>query len=110
DPAGDPKAQRLALYRLGRERYRDLALLFAAGGGMTKARLGELLALAAAWRLPRFPLRGRDVTALGIAPGPRVGRLLAAVRAWWEAGDFAADRAACLIRLRDAARNADGVL
>jgi poly(A) polymerase len=41
------------------------------------------------------------VTALGIPPGRPVGRLLAEVREWWEDGDFAADRAACLARLRD---------
>ena len=103
DPAGDRRAQRHALYRLGAERYRDLALLVAAEGAIDEARLGEWLALAAAWKPPRFPLAGHDVTALGIPPGPRVGRLLGAVRGWWEAGDFTADRAACLQRLRELA-------
>lgn len=103
DPAGDWRAQRHALYRLGAERYRDLALLVAAEGAIDEARLGEWLALAAAWKPPRFPLAGHDVTALGIPPGPRVGRLLGAVRGWWEAGDFTADRAACLQRLRELA-------
>ena len=41
------------------------------------------------------------MTALGIPPGQRVGELLAAVRQWWEDGDFAADRAACLKRLKE---------
>jgi poly(A) polymerase len=68
---------------------------------MDQPRLTELLALAAIWQPPRFPLKGRDVTALGIAPGKRVGELLAAVREWWEAGDFTADRAACLARLKE---------
>ena len=49
---------------------------------------------------PEFPLRGRDVTKLGIPPGPDVGRLLAAVEEWWEAGDYRADRRACLARLK----------
>jgi poly(A) polymerase len=40
------------------------------------------------------------VTALGIPAGEQVGRLLTAVRDWWEAGDFAADRAACLTYLK----------
>src|SRR5581483_9980785 len=60
-PEGDDRAQRRALYRLGRERYRDLALLLAAAG------------------------------------------LLGAVRHWWEDGDFAAGRSACLARLREIA-------
>jgi poly(A) polymerase len=101
DPGDDLRAQRITLYRLGGERYRDIALLLAAEGAMDQPRLTELLALAAIWQPPRFPLKGRDVTALGIAPGKRVGELLAAVREWWEAGDFTADRAACLARLKE---------
>jgi len=101
EPQGAAHAQRRALYRLGAERYRDIVLLQAAEGAMGRHRLGELLALARAWSPPPFPLTGRDVTALGIPPGARVGRLLDAVRDWWEAGDFTADRTQCLARLRE---------
>jgi len=104
DPSGDEQAQRHALYPLGTERYRDLALLIAAEGGMDVTRLGELLALAASWTPASFPLAGRDVIALGIPPGPHIGELLAEVRRWWEDGDFAADRAACLRRLQGIVR------
>jgi len=100
DPPADMAAQRRALYRLGAERYRDVALLLAAEGAMSRDRFGELLALARDWTPPAFPLAGRDVTALGIAAGPEVGRLLGAVHNWWEAGDFTADRAACLLYLQ----------
>jgi poly(A) polymerase len=96
DPQGDARAQRLCLYRLDAERYRDIALLQAADGVISTARLGEFLTLARDWTPPRFPLAGRDVVALGIPPGERVGRLVESVRAWWEAGDFTADRTACL--------------
>ncbi|MBV8505903.1 MAG: CCA tRNA nucleotidyltransferase [Alphaproteobacteria bacterium] len=101
DPPADTPAQRRAVYRLGAERYRDIALLSAAEGAMSRDRLGELLALARDWTAPAFPIDGQDVTALGIPPGPRIGRLLDAVRAWWEAGDFTADRAACLVHLKE---------
>jgi poly(A) polymerase len=101
DPVVDDRAQRLALYFLFGEQYRDQALLLAAEGIIDKTRLEELLDLAAKWTPPRFPLVGRDVTALGVPPGPRVGQLLAKVRQWWQEGDFAADRAACLDRLRE---------
>ena len=60
-----------------------------------------MLARAAAWEQPRFPIAGRDATALGIPPGPRIGRLLSAVRCWWEDGDFRADRVACLAYLKE---------
>ena len=103
DPQGDRRTQRRSLYDLGAERYRDVALLLAAESRMTPSRLAELLALAREWTPPRFPLGGRDVTALGIPPGERVGELLAAVRRWWEDGDFTADRSQCLARLREMA-------
>jgi len=100
DPRGDVQAQRRTLYRLGVERYRDLVLLMAAEGGVSQSRLAELLDLARGWTPPAFPLAGRDVTALGIPAGRRVGRLLSAVHDWWEAGDFRGDRAACLAYLK----------
>jgi poly(A) polymerase len=107
DPPADMAAQRRALYRLGVERYRDIALLLTAEGAMNSDRLAELLALARNWTPPVFPLGGSDITALGIPPGPRIGRLLDAVRAWWEADDFTADRAACLARLKELMKSID---
>lgn len=104
DPAGDERVQRRALRHLGAPLYRDLVLLRAAATG-DHAALPRLLALADAWRPVAFPLKGRDVTALGLPPGPAVGTLLAALEAWWEEGDFRADRPACLAELaRRAAR------
>jgi len=103
DPAGDDRVQHLALYRLGEDRFRDLVLLLAADGRVDAARRKALLHLADSWRPPAFPLAGRDVTALGIPPGPRTGDLLGAVQRWWEAGDFTADRAACLEKLAEIA-------
>jgi poly(A) polymerase len=100
DPRGDVREQRRALYRLGVERYRDVAWLMAAEGEVSRSQLTQLLDLAGSWTPPVFPLDGRDVTALGIPTGEQVGQLLAAVRDWWEAGDFTADRAACLAYLR----------
>jgi poly(A) polymerase len=44
---------------------------------------------------PAFPLEGRDVVALGVTPGPRVGTLLRALRQWWMDGGCVADWAAC---------------
>jgi tRNA nucleotidyltransferase/poly(A) polymerase len=96
----DPlEGERRALYRLGSARYGDLVRLAAAAGLLDAAELGRRLARAAGESPPVFPLAGRDVAALGIPPGPRVGRLLAAVRQWWEEGGFAADRARCRERL-----------
>ena len=86
DPAGDDRAQRLALYRLGRERYRDIAMLLAAEGKISRPRLRGIRRLAKTWTAPEFPIGGDDVAALGIPQGPKVGQLLTTVRKWWEFG------------------------
>ncbi|MCK8787805.1 CCA tRNA nucleotidyltransferase [Roseomonas sp. NAR14] len=48
---------------------------------------------------PVFPLQGRDVLAMGVAAGPRVGALLSATRRWWLAGGCVADAEACRVEL-----------
>jgi poly(A) polymerase len=50
--------------------------------------------------VPVFPLEGRDILALGLSPGPRIGALLRSVRTWWLNGGCVADPEAC----RDEAR------
>lgn len=43
-----------------------------------------------------FPLRGRDLRAAGLEPGPEMGRRLEAARQWWLAGGCHANAKACL--------------
>ena len=59
-----------------------------------------LITAAKRWRPVTFPLRGEDAVALGLVPGPEIGRLLGEVEAWWEASDFKATRRACLAELK----------
>jgi poly(A) polymerase/tRNA nucleotidyltransferase (CCA-adding enzyme) len=47
---------------------------------------------------PVFPLQGRDLMALGIPHGPRIGKILAAVRQWWLDGGCIADAETCRIQ------------
>jgi poly(A) polymerase len=112
DPAPSPDldapARRRLIYRLGPVRYRDRALIAWAaavdGGAPMDRRETEawidLLRTGADWVAPRFPLKGRDAVKLGVSPGPAVGRLMATLEDWWIAGDFQADREACLTELR----------
>jgi poly(A) polymerase len=93
-PATDERSLRRAIYRLGAPLVRDLVLLRGDTAGTRAA-----LAFAASWRAPRFPLKGRDLTERGLLPGPEIGRILHEMEAWWEAGDFSADRASCLAEL-----------
>ncbi|GGF07613.1 poly(A) polymerase [Aliidongia dinghuensis] len=99
DLSADAQTQRVLLYRRGAALYRDFVLLRAAEDGKAD-RARALIALADAWTSPALPVAGRDVRALGIASGPAIGRILSEVEDWWIAGDFQADRAACLERLK----------
>jgi poly(A) polymerase len=87
--------QRRALFRLGRDLYRDLILLSG-----DAARVPRLLAMADTLTIPTFPLKGADVVALGVPAGPDVSRWLAAIEDWWENRDYAPNRDCCLAELR----------
>jgi poly(A) polymerase/tRNA nucleotidyltransferase (CCA-adding enzyme) len=49
--------------------------------------------------VPVFPVQGRDLKDLGIAPGPMMGQILRDLRAAWLDGGCVADRAALLAQL-----------
>lgn len=68
--------------------------------GGSKPEWTGLRARLAAIPRPVFPLEGRDVLALGVLPGPRVGALLREVRAWWLSGGCTADATACRDQLK----------
>ena len=102
DLSAPPAEQRRVLHRLGAAHYGDLAHLAAAEDG--GAALGEALAQASAWQPKTLPLSGHDVMALGVAPGPAVGALLAKAEDWWVRHDFEPDHAACLTYVRDLLR------
>ena len=53
---------------------------------------------------PVFPLQGRDLIAMGHAPGPELGRKLQFVKDWWVAEGAEANRDACLLRLAELAK------
>ena len=95
DLGGGPPGMRRAIYDLGPGLFGDLVRL----GVGCEERVRTALDLAASWQPPRFPLRGDDLLARGVASGPAVGRLLAAVERDWRDSDFALDREACLARL-----------
>jgi poly(A) polymerase len=109
-PGLDAPARRRALHHLGADAFRDLALLAwagRAGGGDLKpgdaAQWHALVRAADDWTALSLPVRGADVLALGVPAGPRVGKLMKEIERWWVEGDFRADRAACLRKLKQLA-------
>ncbi|MDW8444774.1 MAG: hypothetical protein RML45_11170 [Acetobacteraceae bacterium] len=84
-PPTDPSALRAALAEAGAETIVGRAWL--AEAAALPGDWAAVRAFAEATPRPVFSLRGADVLALGIPPGPRVGAVLAAVeRRWKEAG------------------------
>ncbi|WP_019961190.1 CCA tRNA nucleotidyltransferase [Woodsholea maritima] len=53
------------------------------------------------WLKPGLPVTGGDLIALGVAPGPQLGEILAALEAQWIASDFTLTRDRLLNRVRD---------
>jgi poly(A) polymerase len=94
DVPGATESLHAALYRLGTSLFIDRLLL--EGPADWRAALAD----ARRWTPPTLPISGADALALGLKPGPQVGALLEAVERWWIAGDFSADRAACLAELK----------
>jgi hypothetical protein len=102
DIAGGPAAWRAGIYRLGNGLYADRLLLAIDAPGDWRGALE----LARAWTPPDLPITGRDALALGLRPGPHVGKLIEAVESWWIEGDFTADRTTCLAELERLTRAA----
>jgi tRNA nucleotidyltransferase/poly(A) polymerase len=75
----------------------DKALLEAGG-------YGRQLGFVRKWTRPEFPLKGADLTALGIAPGPILGTLLRRLEQEWIASGFMLGRDALLARATEEVR------
>lgn len=77
-----------AAYRHGETAVEGLALV-AARDGWGQARLAETARALAAIVVPEFPINGRDLAGLGMAPGPGMGQELARLERVWIDSGFA---------------------
>ena len=73
------------IYRFGREAIEDAICLLAAQQGRSAAMV---LGLLADIPVPAFPLRGADLIARGLTPGPEVGQRLKQIETEWVNNDF----------------------
>lgn len=87
-PLGQPIAARIELYRRGPEGFRDAVLLAGANGADWRAAL----AAVDGWPVPSLPVRGADLLASGLMPGPALGRRLAEIEQRWIDSGFTLDR------------------
>lgn len=104
----DRAGRRGLMRRLGAETFRDRLLIAWAGRRAEEGRTDSAATAALVGMLdeversppPPFPVKGGDLIALGLPPGPEVGRHLAALEAWWEARACDPDREAVLEQAR----------
>jgi hypothetical protein len=96
-PASSARDINRALFHDGAAAVMDRMLIAAATHGDT---LQPLIARVCAWTPRPLPVGGSDVLALGIAAGPEVGRILAALTDWWIDEAFQPGRDAVLAKLK----------
>ncbi|MGV3578928.1 CCA tRNA nucleotidyltransferase [Brevundimonas sp.] len=89
DPATDARTLRALTYRLGKQAVSDRIRRGGAIGSGSDTT--PALTLIEDWPVPRMPVGGRDLSKLGLDPGPEHGRILKAFEAEWIAEDFPTD-------------------
>jgi len=90
-------------YKIGMVEMRDRMLVsWGRDCGESVYEFERVLALAddIEANLPVFPLRGADILAEGVPPGPVIGRLLKDVENWWVVAGYP-DVEACRLRLKE---------
>lgn len=110
-PHMDRASLNRAFYRLGGRLVRDLTVIAWAAararGEADDQAFRRLTALADCWRPVEFPLKGADAVAMGVPPGPAIGRLIAMVEDWWVEQGFVPDRTQCLNKLRELSKTVE---
>ncbi|GER07342.1 poly(A) polymerase [Iodidimonas muriae] len=86
-PDDGEKAVRQALWSDGARTLVDRFLL--SDKGLSRAAFSDIQR----WRRPVFPLQGRDLTVLGIQPGPQMGQFLKDAEQRWVTSDFTLKKA-----------------
>ncbi|WP_448578429.1 CCA tRNA nucleotidyltransferase [Thermaurantiacus sp.] len=94
-PGAVPADPRILAYRTSAEAALDRLLL------TDDPRAGAWAPRLAGWHRPRLPVSGRDLIAMGLAPGPQVSRTLRRVEERWMETGFPAERSRVLQLARD---------
>jgi poly(A) polymerase len=89
-PALRAQEQRIILYQIGAEAWRDLVAVAWArsDAALDDAGWAELRDLPGRWQVPVLPVTGRDLIAAGMQPGPDMGLTLRRLEDWWVASGF----------------------
>ncbi|MBL8908692.1 MAG: CCA tRNA nucleotidyltransferase [Rhizobiales bacterium] len=93
--------RRAILHAMGEECWRDSVRI---AWARSRAPLADkswrdLLRLPDKWQAPVFPVKGADLVAAGVKPGPEVGRILSDLEDWWVAAGFKPGKDELIARL-----------
>lgn len=111
---GDETAE--TLYRFGQfpcidvlrlETAKRYAVSGSEGDAADVVAIRQKLAFAESWEKPKFPVRGRDILALGVEDGPRVGEILGRLETGWIESNFSAPRDMLIAQAQELAGTAD---
>lgn len=106
-PDMEPRDAQRRLYKLGDHYAEAVRLAWARSAAPVSSHDWlRLSGLPDRWPVPVFPLTGQDILALGFPSGPKIGRLLEEMAAWWLQHDFQPDRAKLLDELKRRAADA----
>ena len=102
DPHADDSEKLKAIYFAGKQVVIDRARVRAAGenDALMSSRWMSFADLAMGWTPPEFPLTGKDLKTAGVEPGPKMGKVLDALKALWVRSNFTADRDKLLMALK----------
>lgn len=100
-PALRSNEQKIILYQMGAEAWRDLVQVAwtRSGAAMDDAAWKRLLRLPDRWAIPALPVSGKDLMAHGMNPGPQIGVTLKRLEDWWVASGFVAGKDDLLKRI-----------
>ncbi len=91
------------LHKSPYERFEDLCVNGAPNTGVAELlrsfrRTGEAKRIEK-WKVPEMPVKGRDLIAAGLRPGPEIGRTLEDIKDTWRASRYTAGRETLLSSL-----------
>lgn len=95
-------AQKVLLYQLGENTYRQCAVLAWSLEGETAdvCAWEKIVTLPQRWQVPVFSPTGADVLALGLEAGPQVGNILSQLEQEWIKAGFEWDADEQMVRLK----------
>lgn len=96
------KEVRAEIYKIGKDNFNNLVRINWARDNKisNSVQWRALLAISESFQLPVFPIKAKDLLALGVPEGPLLGEILDDVESWWVDTDFTADKFSLFERMK----------